>query len=204
MTKTLALKLSNTEFFPIPFPHFISGEVLDSSLASDLFFWLKGSDLWHLTKTSFYTQYEFSLLDTKLPDTLEVLLDSEFIDLIIQNFRDFFNSTVLRLVSLTAHKLVDGYMMGVHNDYIGSEESHRLVIQLNRSWEESNGGYLMLFNSKSPSDVSKLIRPIQNTGIGFEISQKSYHAVSKVHDFERYTLVYTFSFTGKRPNEHAD
>lgn len=176
-----------------PFPHFSSDKILAPELADHLLKWLKTSAQWQLTKTSFYTQYEFSLLDTSLPEELVQLKSSLLIQELYAYFTREFRTGTLALVGITAHKMTDGHRMGVHNDFIGKQETHRLVIQLNEHWNDENGGYLMTFNSSDPKDVATIMKPLHNSGIGFEISGNSYHAVSTVHAFERYTLVYTFS-----------
>jgi Rps23 Pro-64 3,4-dihydroxylase Tpa1-like proline 4-hydroxylase len=175
-----------------PFPHFAVAEAFTSESAAQLLSWFNVTDLWSLTKTDFYTQYEFSLVGLELPESLRFLNSVETLQYLADRFKQFFDAR-LKVIDITAHKLVDGHKMGVHNDFIGSAETHRLVIQLNDNWIDDNGGYLMLFNSKTSSDVAKIIRPLHNTGIGFEISARSYHAVSAVHDFTRFTLVYTFN-----------
>jgi Rps23 Pro-64 3,4-dihydroxylase Tpa1-like proline 4-hydroxylase len=175
-----------------PFPHFSASQVLSTQKADALLAWFQTSELWSLTKTNFYTQYEFSLVGLALPETLAFLNSPATLHHLSEIFEQHFGPK-LKVIDITAHKLVDGHKMGVHNDFIGSAETHRLVIQINDNWADANGGYLMLFNSKEPSDVSKVIRPLRNTGIGFEISDHSYHAVSAVHGFTRYTLVYTFN-----------
>lgn len=185
--------INERSFAKLPFPHFTTSKVFNSELADDLLSWLNECSLWKLTETNFYTQYEFSLLETELPAQLQILSSEAFTKQIGQILSKAFSADSLRLVGITAHKLIDGFKMGIHNDFIGKEETHRLVIQLNTGWTEKNGGYLMLFNSKKVQDVSNLIIPIHNSGIGFEISQKSYHAVSTIYGFERYTLVYTFN-----------
>ena len=175
-----------------PFPYFSISQVLSADKAEQLLLWFKASELWSFTKTSFYTQYEFSLMGVTLPASLDFLNSGTTLQYLTENFERYFGKK-LSVTDITAHKLIDGHKMGVHNDFVGSAETHRLIIQLNDNWSEANGGYLMLFNSKEPSDVAKIIRPLHNTGIGFEISDHSYHAVSAVHDFTRYTLVYTFN-----------
>ena len=67
-----------------------------------------------------------------------------------------------------------------------------MLIQINPYWKEENGGYLLLFNSSDSKDMAKVVSPINNTAFGFEISKKSHHAVSKIYDFTRFTIVYTF------------
>ncbi|KQR65327.1 cyclophane-containing peptide 2OG-Fe(II) oxygenase YhhC [Pedobacter sp. Leaf176] len=176
-----------------PFPHFAISAVFEEGFAEEILKWFEQTDKWFLTETSFYTQYEFSLMDGELPTKMDSLLEEPIVERIRTLLIEHFTVSNLDLVGLTAHKLLDGHRMGVHNDFIGKKESHRLVIQLNRDWQQDRGGFLMLFNSKSPQDVATVVQPLHNSAIGFEISQKSYHAVSTVHDFERYTLVYTFN-----------
>ena len=185
--------LHEPQFDTVPFPHFSCSQVFDKGLDRELLNWFKATDLWSLTKTDFYTQYEFSLLDCTLPQQLQALASKKTIGLIIQSFKEKFDVDSLDLVGLTAHKLIDGHRMGVHNDFIGKDESHRLIIQLNEHWTQQNGGFLMLFGSNDPNDVAKVVQPLHNSGVGFEISPLSYHAVSTIHNFLRYTLVYTFN-----------
>ena len=97
-----------------------------------------------------------------------------------------------KLVEVTAHKLVPDQTIRVHNDYIVGGESHRLLLQLNRGWEPSNGGYLMFFGGPEPETVSEVIEPINGSVQAFSISPRSYHAVSTVHRGERFTVVYSF------------
>jgi len=201
MDSRQGLLLEHIDFKKSPFPHFSTDVALDIQLANRLLSWLIGCDFWSYTETSFYTQYEFSLLQVDLPEVLHPLRNPVFISKLAGTFEKFFGARNLELVGITAHRLEDGYKMGVHNDFIGEEETHRLVIQLNKGWDENNGGYLMLFSSKNPDDISSLIMPIHNTAVAFEISRNSYHAVSTVHKFNRYTLVYTFNSTNLNANQ---
>jgi hypothetical protein len=75
---------------------------------------------------------------------------------------------------------------------LGAEESHRLLIQINEGWEASQGGLLMLLGSAEPESVQSVLLPVHGSGFAFEISPKSFHAVSSIITGERYTLVYTF------------
>lgn len=186
------ISLSGIALAKSPFPHFSVNEAYPKAIAKELLDWFGATELWSFTRTSFYTQYEFSLIGLDLPDSLSFLNSSATLMDLAENFGSVFGKK-LKVIDITAHKLVNGYKMGVHNDFIGNQETHRLVIQINNNWSDENGGYLMLFNSKNPSDVSKVICPFHNTAIGFEISGRSFHAVSSVHNFTRYTLVYTFN-----------
>jgi Rps23 Pro-64 3,4-dihydroxylase Tpa1-like proline 4-hydroxylase len=98
----------------------------------------------------------------------------------------------LVLVDVSAHKLTSGQTIRIHNDWIGGEETHRLLIQLNDGWSIENGGLLMLFGSRAPEDVRSITEPAHGSGFAFEISERSFHAVSTIKAGQRFTLVYTF------------
>ena len=85
-----------------------------------------------------------------------------------------------------------GQRIAIHNDYLIGEETHRLIVQVNRGLKDEDGGFFMLFNSFDASDVHRVLRPIHGSAIGFEISPASHHAVSRLYGEERYTLVYSF------------
>jgi len=66
------------------------------------------------------------------------------------------------------------------------------LIQFNAGWEVSQGGLLMLFGADTPETLQTVLLPTHGSGFAFEISAKSFHAVSSIKAGERYTLVYTF------------
>ena len=192
MTNQSFVDLEEVEVSEEPFHHFSKTEFFPENLGIRALEWLETNLKWEYTETDFYTQYEFSIKHVQIPEHVSFLNSDVTIKYIMQRFSSVFHVPNLELVDITIHKLLDGHKMGVHNDFIGGEESHRLVVQLNSGWSEQNGGYLMLFNSRNPQDVSKLVRPVHNTAIGFVISPYSFHAVSRVNDFTRYIIVYTF------------
>jgi Rps23 Pro-64 3,4-dihydroxylase Tpa1-like proline 4-hydroxylase len=175
-----------------PFPHFYSRSFFQNGFESQLFDWFEKTEEWSLTETEFYEQYEFSFLNIKLPENLLSLISENTISVIEEEFKKLFDIKFLNLVGVTAHKLINGQKIGIHNDFIKDEETHRLVININPLWTDSNGGYLILFNSSKVEDVTKVIKPINNSAFGFEISSRSHHAISKIYDFSRYSIVYTF------------
>jgi len=186
------INLSKASFTALPFKHLCAPSVFPTDVCEALYEWLNTTDEWGLTQTDFYEQYEFSLFDAKVPIQLKGIIEPPALESVEQIFKLHFNLTDCELVGVTAHKLVDGQHIGIHNDFIDGEETHRLVVQLNPNWVEENGGLLMLFSSSRPEDVCRIIRPLDNSAVGFEISANSYHAVSTIHHFSRYTLVYTF------------
>jgi Rps23 Pro-64 3,4-dihydroxylase Tpa1-like proline 4-hydroxylase len=175
-----------------PFPHFSATAVLAPQKIAEVFNWFQDTGIWHLVETDFYEQYEFSLLHTNLPHHLKCLVSEETLDYIEQKYIQKFKIKALEIVDIVAHKLVNDQRIGIHNDFINGEETHRMVLHINPLWKEENGGLLLLFKSSKPEDMSKIVKPVDNTAFGFEISRQSHHAVSKIYDYTRFTIVYTF------------
>ena len=186
------LNLSSAIIYDTPFPHFSSTSVLNDGFESKIYDWFQKIDEWQLVETDFYEQYEFSLLSINLPDDVKCLNEPQFLNLIKTKFAEVFNASEFELVDVVAHKLVNSQHIGVHNDYINGDETHRLVLHFNPDWKEEYGGYLLLFNSSNANEISKVVSPLNNSAFGFEISKRSHHAVSKIYNFIRYSLVYTF------------
>ena len=192
MSQLSCIDLSTCRVEPSPFPHLTSSAVLQEGLEKKLYKWFENSNAWTLTREDFYTQYEFALDKSELPQNLETLISNETIQKIKCTLENSFKVRSLKTVSIVAHKLINGHKIGIHNDHLNGEETHRLIIQINPEWAAHNGGFLMLFNSMNAEDVSKVLKPLNNSAFGFEISEKSFHAVSTVYDYSRYSLVYTF------------
>ena len=50
----------------------------------------------------------------------------------------------------------------------------------------------MLFGSTRAEDIRRAVRPLHGSVFAFEISPRSFHALSTIQEGERYTLVYSF------------
>jgi Rps23 Pro-64 3,4-dihydroxylase Tpa1-like proline 4-hydroxylase len=145
-----------------------------------------------LVEAEFYEQYEFNLQKVALPESLAAIRERQTI-LQVKNFvESAFKVQLTDRVDLTAHKLIPGQKIRVHNDFIPGAETHRVLIQLNHGWNDENGGLLMFFNSEEASDIHRAFRPLHNSCVAFAISAHSFHAVSTIQASERFTLVYSF------------
>lgn len=176
-----------------PYPHASIPAILSFDEASAVLSWLRSDAPWRLRTESFYEQYEFSLLHAVIPEAFRDLIAPHFISAL----RSFLQHNVaapsqLDLVDVSAHKLIAGQTIRLHNDFIGTDETHRVLVQLNDGWSAENGGILMLFNSDRAEDVTAAFLPTHGSGFAFEISSRSFHAVSTIRSSERFTLVYTF------------
>lgn len=183
----------------IPFRYQTIQECLDKKEAHDLLEWLDNDAPWKLKIAEFYEQYEFSFQDKNIPEKIKKIFNKKVIEEARLKTEKIFGVRLSKKVDITAHKLIEGQTIKIHNDFIPGQESHRLLIQLNNGWTQENGGLLMLFNSEAPISIHRAILPIHNTGAIFEISKKSLHAVSTINEGNRYTLV--ISFFMDRPYE---
>lgn len=186
------LELASTEVFLEPFSYFVSPQALSPELSTELLNWLELDAPWKLVETDFYEQYEFSFFDIKLPSQLSFLTTPEYLSEVKNRVENLFSVKLDDRIDFTAHKLIPGQRIRIHNDYIPGCETHRLLIQLNRGWDDENGGMLIFFNSQNPSDIHKIFRPSHNSSVGFAISPDSHHAVSTIHNSERYTVIFSF------------
>lgn len=186
------LDLSSAKVFAGPFPYFTALDAFRLRLSFEILNWLEVDAPWTLVETDFYEQYEFNFEDVMPPSNLTFLYEAGFLSHVKSEVERVFRTKLGHRVDLTAHKLIPGQRIRIHNDFIQGQETHRLIIQLNRGWDNENGGYLLFFNSPEPSDVHKLLRPTHNSIVGFAITPDSHHAVSTIHHGERFTLVYSF------------
>ena len=152
---------------------------------------------WKLRIASFYEQWEMHLDRDALPADLRELVDRGIVSTLSQDLLPD-NGGPPALVEVTAHRMLPGQTIRIHNDYRAGGETHRVLIQLNRGWRDNNGGLLMLFGSEDASDVRRVLRPAHGSGFGFRISERSFHAVSTIRAGERFTLVYSFSSEAAR------
>lgn len=176
----------------IPFEHVLLERCLDIQAEAALLDWLESDAPWRLVETDFYEQYEFSLLHETLPPAVAHLFAPPALDALRTQVAEIFGVGLTPRLNAVAHKLLPGQRIAIHNDYLVGEETHRLTVQLNRGLADDDGGLFILFNSFNPADIHTIHRPASASGIGFAIGPSSYHAVSRMHGGERYTIVFSF------------
>ena len=185
--------LSGCEYSSEPYPHAVFEQIFSQDFYHTLSRFLKDSSTeWNLVHVpQFYEDYELVFDREVLPDNLVSMLGETHLSEMKRLIEKTFNAVLLDKVSIEAHKLIPGQEIRLHtdNDY---SESHRLIIHLNDTWEDKYGGFFVVFNSANPQDINRVVRPLNGNAVAFEIGPKSYHAVSKVHDHIRFSLVYTF------------
>lgn len=176
----------------VPFAHFLADRCLDAQAETALLDWFEQDAPWQLVETDFYEQYEFSLLHEPLPPLVATLFHRAAMDDLRARIAEMFGLALTPRLNVVAHKLLPGQRIAIHNDYLIGEETHRLIVQLNRGLSDEDGGLFMLFNSVDAADVHSIHRPLSTSGIAFAIGPDSHHAVSRMHGGERYTIVFSF------------
>ena len=179
-----------------PFPHFALPNFADSDLGDTLLGWFEGAAQWAThNQDGFYESYDLSLRESVLPPELLPLVAPDLTGYLKAEVARIFSATLSDRVDVTAHKLIPPYRIGIHTDYGETKQTHRLLIQINQGWKAERGGLLMFLSSKSPSELTdrdRLFIPHHRCAMCFEVSPRSFHAVSPVKDGNRYTLCFSF------------
>ena len=175
-----------------PFACFTAAEVVSEELEQALLAWFESEAPWRLAVMDFYEQYEFDVRDVDLPVNLKPLFSECTLQELRREVGTLLGASLKPDVDITAHKLNRSQKIRIHNDARPDGETHRFFVQLNRGWNEANGGLLMLFRGPEVETLDDVIPPTSRSAFGFEISTASYHAVSQVYQGDRYTLVFSF------------
>jgi hypothetical protein len=179
-----------------PYPHFEAANCLEAGIAESLLAWLSEEAPWQPRKLQGYDGYaDISLQIAGLPPRLKFLLAPETLSHLRMSMGSFLRTEAEGYVKVTAHRLVAGSSLKPHCDLAPLRFTHRLLVQLNRGWTRENGGLLCLFHgdpSVEKNTKQKLILPVNGSAFAFEVSRRSFHAVTPVVAGERYTLSYTF------------
>ena len=180
-----------------PFHHALQENALSDVDSEILLSWLESDAPWNLKIAEFYQQYEFNFKGLELPDSIARIFSKESISGIKEDIEQLFLVDLSDKVDISAHKLIKNQSIEIHNDFVPRQETHRVLIQLNRGWVDANGGVLMIFSDSTPGNVSSSFMPLHNTAFAFEISPRSFHAVSTINSGERFTIVFSFFKTEK-------
>lgn len=177
--------------FQEPFPYFTAAAMLDQDSVSSLLSWFAVAASWKLVETDFYEQHELDSGEDESQTPLAFLTNHRFLEEVRREAGDLFGISFSDRIKWTVHKLLPGQRIRIHNDLLAGGETHRVILHINRGWSLSQGGFLMFFNSPDPGDVHRVLMPLNGSLVGFEISEKSRHAVSLVLDGERFAIVYS-------------
>ncbi|TMQ07569.1 MAG: 2OG-Fe(II) oxygenase [Deltaproteobacteria bacterium] len=174
-----------------PFRHVYFPHVLQPSLAFAIRLELESLP-WRLAKTDFYQQYEMSLLDCQpgVGASLTALRDFAMSDDFARILARITAHHSLRTVDVACHRSTTGQTIGIHTDDSEDGESCRLTLHFNAAWPVEDGGLFVVFGNKDPTSAIAAFAPEMNTAVLFEISERSFHAVTHVEGIRsRYSIV---------------
>lgn len=179
-----------------PYPHFEASDFLATDVAEGMLKWFEQKAQWQLRKLDGYTGYaDLSLQYENLPPPLDALSAPETLAQLRIAMGNLFSIEREGFVRVTAHRLLAGGSLKPHCDLAPIRFTHRLIIHLNRGWTRANGGLLCVFDgdpSRKKQANEKQFLPAHRSAFAFEISARSFHAVTPILAGERYTLSYTF------------
>jgi hypothetical protein len=179
-----------------PFPHFSVPDFCDDEFAAEMLLWFEtGADWKRRNMAGFYVYSDINLRTSDLPDGMAFLVDDAFSEHLRQEVGKSFGAELEGYVNVTAHRLAAGDRIRAHSDWASLRFTHRMLVQVNRGWNPGNGGVLGLLDrdpKTSGRARAKSIMPFHRSGFGFEVSEQSFHRVTRVAQGERYTLIFSF------------
>src|SRR5947209_7272920 len=150
------LNLSSAVLQRQPFPCFRVNEAISEELERVLLQWLEADAPWRLAVMDFYEQYEFDFKNVTLPAALELIVAESTLVQLRNDVGSVFGTSLKPQIDVTAHKLKRSQRIRIHNDSRPDGETHRLLIQLNRGWDDANGGLLMLFRGSEVETLDQI------------------------------------------------
>ena len=182
-----------------PFRHFVWTDFADAEAAERALAGLESTEVWTSGANDEYSHFlELSLRRHDLP-FLAPLTGSACLNEVRDAFARAFGVPFADEVGVTVHRMESGSRVRVHTDHGVEPVTHRLVLHLNRGWDVDQGGLLLLLDAEHRNDLHDAHRyyvPTHRLAVGFEISPRSYHAVSEVLQGSRYTVCYSLRATG--------
>jgi Rps23 Pro-64 3,4-dihydroxylase Tpa1-like proline 4-hydroxylase len=174
-----------------PYTHIVSPQFFTDTFAEGLLGWLEAQQNWNLKEGILFEQYELGFSHFTHCGEIEGLWDGAVLARLRDGVTRAIGVPVSSRINIHAHKLVPGQFTNIHTDLI-PEETHRVVVQLNRGRAEDSGGNLMLLTGPKPADISVVFKQTSNSAVGFGLGAESFHAVGRVRAGTRFTVIYTF------------
>src|ERR1700676_5010748 len=111
-----------------PFPHSAAAKLIPDEFCGLILDWMENEAPWKLRIASFYEQWELHIDTESLPLHLRELCAPSTVRRLSELMLAPLSQGPLALTELTAHKLVSGQTIRVHNDFLDGIETHRLLV----------------------------------------------------------------------------
>jgi hypothetical protein len=190
-TKNEVLAFETAVRKTVPYLHIVSPRFYTDPFAATLLGWLESGATWRLKETVLFKQYELGFSHFKHCAEIQGLWDPCVLAHLREAATRAFGVPVSGRINISAHKLESGQHGSIHTDN-EPDETHRLVVQLNRGRASDAGGNLVLLSGPSTADMAVVFKQATNSAIGFGLGPASYHAIGRVRTGTRFTIIYTF------------
>lgn len=174
-----------------PYLHIVSPRFYTEQFAETLLRWLESGATWRLKEAALFKQYELGFTHFKHCSEIEGLWDPGVLARLRDAVSKGFGVPVSGRINISAHKLVAGQHGSIHTDN-EPDETHRLVVQLNRGRASDAGGNLVLLSGPTTDDIAVVFKQTTNSAIGFGLGPASFHAIGRVRTGTQFTIIYTF------------
>ncbi|MET0646173.1 MAG: cyclophane-containing peptide 2OG-Fe(II) oxygenase YhhC [Pyrinomonadaceae bacterium] len=178
-----------------PFPHFALPDLFDGGTAAAVLDWLERDAPWAVESRGFYIHHGCTKLTERVAGgSAAVIAAPETLECIRRHLERLFGTTLSSSrFDLAAHRMLPGHRIGVHTDSPGhGTETHRLLVNLNSGFDDEQGGHLILLDLQDPEGSAVIVRPLHNSAVAMEFSDRSWHCVDEIKAGKRYSLVYSF------------
>ena len=122
----------------------------------------------------------------KVLSILQPIVTSDFRDRLFSEL-NFLGSGDFRVI---LQKYGLGSNVGVHTD--SNMRELRVILCLNRGWEEQDGGVWIFSNDSDLKKNRRILPPVNNSAIGFVCGGESYHCMSLKNRNTSYSVVICF------------
>lgn len=187
--------LGGARLTPMPFPHVAVQEIFDQRTADALLGWMEQDAPWAFRDHRWYLQDGCKGVADQLRATPAAAAGAPET---FQTIRGHLERLFRRKLSdsrfeLNASRMLPGHRIDPHNDRPHDDtETHRLIVNLNRGFDDDHGGHLILFAPENPADTAVVLRPLHNSASAIEFSARSWHCVDEIRGGARYALLYSF------------
>jgi hypothetical protein len=183
------------EMYEFPYKFFLFNNFFDPEEFDEVVTQLQEFDAWNLHIGHFFEQWEYKFPSSSDYPVLDKLFEHG--QTIRQLLEEAYDVPLSARFDIVAHKLCAGQKILVHTDNPRfGYETHRFVINANPNYQDTDGGHLFICSERDPVKIYKALRPVSNTGFSFEASTNSLHAVGRVLQSDRYSIIFSFWHLG--------
>src|ERR1700741_404254 len=143
--------LSKVRVGRTPFPYFSLSSLFDETVARDILNWLEFDAPWSPVQRDFYTRCACVTVAQLTRGTpAEVVAAPITLEILRTHMEMHFDTRLsASRIDILGQQLLPGHRIGIHNANPHGDpptETHRLIVNFNRGFDDSNGGHMVLLD----------------------------------------------------------